>query len=165
MTRVVASIVAVVCFALAEVFTLAFTQVSEGWTLLAAFVGLIMLVAFLSNSKPQTLAAALICGAVPPALVVADTAALPLRVVAPAVLLLVAAETATLAVARITIAPDNTTDGRAQALDIARLAVITTGAAITVGLIGRLRLGSGLAPLVIGATAVLGLLYVIAAEQ
>jgi hypothetical protein len=164
MTRIVAAIVSVVCFSLAEVLTLTLTNVSEGWTLAAAFAGLIMLIAHLSSPKPRELVAALACGAVPPALVVADTVALPLRVVFPAVLLLVAAETATLSVQHISITPDSSTSGRAEALSIARLAGLAAVAATVVGLAGRVRIGSGLAPLAIGATAALGLLYIIAAE-
>jgi 4-hydroxybenzoate polyprenyltransferase len=164
MTRIVAAIVSVVCFATAEVLTLAFTGVSEGWTLLAAFFGLIMLIAFLNNAKPRALGAALACGAVPPSLVVANTVALPLRVVLPAVLLLVSAEMATLASQQISIVSDVRNDGRAAALDIARLAGLAAVAATVVGLAGRVRIGSGLAPLAIGATAALGLLYIIAAE-
>jgi hypothetical protein len=164
MTRIVAAIVSVVCFALAEVLTLAFTNVSEGWTLLAAFAGLIMLIVFLSNAKPRALAAALACGAVPPALVVADTVALPLRVVLPAVLLLVAAEAANLSIQHISIAPDSSTNFRAEAVTIAQLAGFAAAAATVVGLAGRVRIGSGLAPLAIGATAALGLLYIIAAD-
>jgi 4-hydroxybenzoate polyprenyltransferase len=164
MTRIVAAIASVVCFALAEVLTLAFTKVSEGWTLLAAFVGLIMLIAYLNNARPRALLAALACGAVPPALVVADTVALPLRVVLPAVLLLVAAEMATLASQYISIVADSRADGREAAIAIARLAGLAAVAATVVGLAGRVRIGSGLAPLTIGATAALGLLYIIAAE-
>jgi hypothetical protein len=122
------------------------------------------LIAYLSSPKPRRLVTALTCGAVPPALVVADTVALPLRVVLPAVLLLVAAEAATLSVQHISIAPDSSTGGRAEALSIARLAGLAAAAATVVGLAGRVRIGSGLAPLAIGATAALGLLYIIAAE-
>jgi hypothetical protein len=164
MTRIVAAIVSVVCFSVAEVLTLAFTNVSEGWTLVAAFAGLIMLIAYLSDPKPRELAAALVCGAVPPALVVADTVALPLRVVLPAVLLLVASEAANLSIQHISIAPDSSINGRAEAITIAHLAGFATAAATVVGLAGRVRIGSGLAPLAIGATAALGLLYIIAAD-
>jgi 4-hydroxybenzoate polyprenyltransferase len=164
MTRIVAAIASVVCFAVAEVLTLAFTKVSEGWTLLSAFLGLIMLITFLNNAKPRALVAALAFGAVPPSLVIANTVALPLRVVLPAVLLLVAAEMATLASQQISIVADSRADGRAAAIDIARLAGLAAVAATVVGLAGRVRIGSGLAPLAIGATAALGLLYIIAAE-
>lgn len=165
MTRLVAAIVSVVCFALAEVLTLSFTHVSQGWTILAAFVGLMLLIAFLNNAKAPSLAAALACGAVPPTLVIADTVALPLRVVLPAVLLLVAAETATLANHHISIVPDAPAGGRTATLEIARLAAMAAAAAAVVGLAGRLRIGSGIAPLVIGASAALALLYIIAADS
>ena len=165
MTRIVAAVVAVVCFATADVLTLAFTNVSEGWTILAAFLGLIMLIAYLSNGKPSNLAAAMVFGATPPSLVIADTVALPLRVVLPAVLLLVAAEAATLAMQHDSIVPDAPDDNRSAAISIAQLAALAAVAATVVGLAGRLRIGSGLAPLAIGATAALGLLYIITAES
>jgi hypothetical protein len=164
MTRLIAAITAVVCLAVAEVLTLAFTQVSEGYTIVAAFCALGTLIAYLSNGRPKALTLALLLGAIPPALVVADTAAVPLLVVAPAVLLLLAAETATLAAHRTTIAPDDFTDARFQWLTIAQLAGITAIGALFVGFVGRLRLGSGIGLLAVGAAAVVGLLYVVAAD-
>jgi 4-hydroxybenzoate polyprenyltransferase len=164
MTRLVAGIVAVICLAAAEVLTLAFTNVSEGYTILAAFSALIAMVAYLSNGKPLALTTAMLLGAVPPSLVIADAAAVPLLVVAPAILLLLAAESATMAAQRTTFAPDTGDDARSQALDIARLGGMAAAGALVVGLIGRIHIGSGIGLVVLGVGAVFGLLYVISAD-
>lgn len=164
MIRMIAAIVAVVCLAGAEVLTLAFTHVSEGYTILAAFSALIVLVAYLANGRPAALTAAMMLGAVPPSLVVADAVAVPVRVAIPAVLLLLAAEAATLAAHHTSIGPDNATDTRSHALDIAKLGALGLVGAVAVSLLGRIRVGSGVGLLAVGAAAVFGLLYVIAAE-
>ena len=164
MTRIVASIVAVVGLAGAEVLTLAFTHVSEGYTILAAFGALIALITYLANGRPRALTAALLLGSVPPCLVVADAVAVPFRVAAPAVLLLLAAEAATMAGQRIAISPDATAAARSQSREIAQLCALAAAGALGVSLVGRVRVGSGVGLLAIGAGAVFGLLWVIAAE-
>lgn len=164
MTRMITAIVAVVCLSAAEVLTLAFTQVSEGYTILAAFSALIALVAYLANARPGALTAAILLGAVPPSLVATHAIAVPFRVATPAVLLLLAAEAATMAAHHSAISPDTAADARSQALDMAKLGGLATAGALAVSLVGRIRVGSGVGLLAVGAGAVFGLLYVIAAE-
>jgi hypothetical protein len=162
MNRLLAAVGAVIALSVCEILTLRNTSVSAGWTILAAAVSLILMVVAVSSPKRHAaLVGALLVGAVPPALVVTEAANVPLRVVLPALFLLLAGELAAFSRDQISVVVDDGSGG----VDRVREIGITIGmaglAALAVGIIGRLDLGSGPVLIALGAMAIIAVILVL----
>lgn len=162
MNRLLAAVGSVIALIAAQVLTLRETSVSVVWTIAAAAVATGLLVTALSSVKRHGwLVASLCCGAVPPALVVTGPTSVPLRVVLPAALLLLAAELAIFSRDQISIVDD---DGKGALPRLGEIGVTVTlgaAAAFVVGVLGRLELGATPVAVVLGTLAIIAVIFLL----
>jgi hypothetical protein len=162
MNRLLAAVGAVVALSICEILTLRNTSVSAGWTILAAAVSLLLMVVAVSSPKRHAaLVGALIVGAIPPALVVTEAGNVPLRVVLPALFLLLAGELAAFSRDQISVVVDDGSGGVDRVREIATTLGMAGLAALAVGIIGRLDLGSGPVLIAFGAMAIIAVILVL----
>jgi hypothetical protein len=162
MNRLLAAVGAVIALSVCEVLTLRNTSVSAGWTILAAAVSLLLMVIAVSSAKRHAaLVGALLVGAVPPALVVTEAGNVPLRVVLPALFLLLAAELAAFSRDQISVVIDDGNGGVDRLREIGTTLGMAGLAALAVGIVGRLDLGSGPVLIGFGAIAIIAVILVL----
>jgi hypothetical protein len=162
MNRVLAAVASVIALSACEILTLRNTSVPAGWTTLAAAVALLLLVVALSSARRHgALVFALVVGAVPPALVVTEASNVPLRVVIPAVLLLLCGELAAFSRDQISVVADDGAGAGDRMREIGVTIAMAGLAALVVGVIGRLDLGSSPVLIAFGAMAIIAVIVVI----
>jgi hypothetical protein len=162
MNRLLSAVGAVMALSVCEILTLRNTSVSQGWTIAAAAVSLLLLVVAVSSPKRNVeLVVALIVGAVPPALVVTDAGNVPLRVVLPAVFLLLCGELAAFSRDQISVVADDGVGGVERLREIGTTVGMAGIAALVVGILGRLDFGSSPVLIALGAAAIIAVIVVL----
>jgi hypothetical protein len=162
MNRLLSAVGAVMALSVCEILTLRNTSVSAGWTIAAAAVSLLLLVIAVSSPKRHVeMVAALLVGAVPPALVVTDAGNVPLRVVLPAVFLLLCGELAAFSRDQISVVADDGVGGVERLREIGVTVGMAAVAALVVGILGRLDFGSSPVLIALGAAAIIAVIVVL----
>jgi hypothetical protein len=160
--RLLSAVAAVMALSACEILTLRNTSVSQGWTIAAATVSLLLLVISVSSPKRNVeLVVALLVGAIPPALVVTDAGNVPLRVVLPAVFLLLCGELAAFSRDQVSVVADDGAGGVDRLREIGATVGMAALAALVVGVLGRLDFGSSPVLIALGAAAIIAVIVVL----